>query len=613
MKGMSGMDDKRKMQNILNHSLSGLQENPFLAQRVIAQAKGEKPVKRKISLALVLCIVLGIAIIGTACALLASSHSQVADFFRQYWGNDMGDWLQEGKIAQVGESVTVGDVVFTLDEVVYRDRGIYGVGTARAVDSKNVLVPMDLADEWAICSQTEEGKALISLAATTNGKMIMVNCVPDKIGVDEGTMLTVNAGVYNVRNDDGSITFSFEASGYALEDGSTYQVMLDYETAELGSGGKQVEGSLKRQSGTVSFIPVMMAEKTDEPESTATITVNIPQDGYEIIVPDEYRETGTIQYYQAAANDFTAIVRPEWFNRSEILNKESDTGYAYYVFNDHAVLDVAPEYIGYREYTDEQFDYNWRAREIDDTNLEPAWGDRQAFSYSIAEVASFVNWGDDFAKDTAFEKKQLTYLSFEDADESAKKMMDLLHLSGYELTWALDMDLDRIKTLGKEYNEYWYESGSGFTDSPRYDYDLAMAEDEGFYLIYTQTGAAGLDETQGSASFFITSRGIVYAEVRCYYMMGEKDGAPDALISSGKAVERLYEEVARSRNGEKVVRIKTVELTHMPVRAENKQEGMVFAPVWKVIYLDESGEKKGFDSWAVFNAVNGKLIDAIFQ
>ena len=605
------MDDKRKIQNILNHSLSGLQENPFLAQRVIAQAKGEKPVKRKISLALVLCIISGIAIIGTAYALLASS--QVADFFRQYWGKDMGDWLEEGKIAQVGESVTVGDVVFTLDEVVYRDRGIYGVGTARAVDSKNVLVPMDMADDWAIWSQKEEGKALISLAETTNGKLIMVNCVPDKIGVEEGTMLTVDAGVYNVRNDDGSITFSFEASGYALEDGTTYQMTLDYETAELGTDGKQVEGSLKLQTGTVSFMPVMMAEKTDKPEKTATITENILQDGYETIVSDEYRETGTIPYYQAVANDFTTIVRSEWFNRSGILKEESDTGSAYYVFNDHAVLDVAPEYVGYREYTDEQFDYNWRAREVDDPNLEPAWSDKEAFSYNIAEVASFVNWGDDFAKDTVFEKKQLTYLSFEDADASAKKMMELMHLSGYELTWALDMDLDRIKTLGKEYNEYWYESGSGFTNSPRYDYDLAKPEDEGYYLIYTQTGAAGLDETQGSASFFITLRGIVYAEVRCYYMMGEKAGAPDMLITSEKAVERLYEEVARSRNGEKIVRIKTVELTHMPVRAENKQEGMVFAPVWKVIYLDESGEKKGFDSWAIFNAVNGKLIDAIFQ
>lgn len=413
------MDDKRKMQNILNNSLSGLQENPFLAQRVITQAKGEKPVKRKISLAIVLCIVLGIAIIGTACALLASS--QVADFFRQYWGQDMGDWLEEGKIAQVGESVTVGDVIFTLDEVVYRDRGIYGVGTAKPVDSKNVLVPMDLADDWSACFQNEEGKALISLAAATNGKLITVNCVPNKIGVDEGTMLTVNAGVYNVRNDDGLIIFSFEASGYALEDGTSYQMVLDYETTELTPDGKQVEGSFKLQSGTVSFMPVMVAEKTEEPESIATTVETIPQDGYEVIVPDEYRETGTLPYYQAVENDFTKIVRPEWFNQSGIMKEETDTGYAYYVFNDHAVLDVAPEYVGYREYTDEQFDYNWRAREVDDPNLEPAWGDKQAFSYSIAAVASFVNWGDDFAKDTVFEKKQLTYLSFEDADTSAKK------------------------------------------------------------------------------------------------------------------------------------------------------------------------------------------------
>jgi hypothetical protein len=26
--------------------------------------------------------------------------------------------------------------------------------------------------------------------------------------------------------------------------------------------------------------------------------------------------------------------------------------------------------VGYREYTDEQFDYNWRAREVDDPNQD---------------------------------------------------------------------------------------------------------------------------------------------------------------------------------------------------------------------------------------------------
>ena len=52
------MDEKREMQKILNHSLSGLKENPFLAQRVIAQAKGEKPVVKKISASMILVIVI---------------------------------------------------------------------------------------------------------------------------------------------------------------------------------------------------------------------------------------------------------------------------------------------------------------------------------------------------------------------------------------------------------------------------------------------------------------------------------------------------------------------------------------------------------------------------
>ena len=48
-KGVDGMDEKRRIQEKLNHSLSGLKEDPFLAQRVIAQAKGEPEMKKKLT------------------------------------------------------------------------------------------------------------------------------------------------------------------------------------------------------------------------------------------------------------------------------------------------------------------------------------------------------------------------------------------------------------------------------------------------------------------------------------------------------------------------------------------------------------------------------------
>ena len=140
-------EEQERVQKAVSHSLSHVQEDPWLTQRVLANAKGEEPVKRKISLALVMSIVGILAVMGTAYALFSS---QVAEFFGQHWNRDYGDWLQGGKIAQIGETVTLGGVDFTLDEVVYRDRGIYGVGTARVTNEKDVLIPMDVADGWEL-------------------------------------------------------------------------------------------------------------------------------------------------------------------------------------------------------------------------------------------------------------------------------------------------------------------------------------------------------------------------------------------------------------------------------------------------------------------------------
>ena len=64
------MDEKRKVQNLLNHSLSGLKENPFLARRVIAKSKGEEPVAKRISTAMVIVLVLAILTVTAAAAAL---------------------------------------------------------------------------------------------------------------------------------------------------------------------------------------------------------------------------------------------------------------------------------------------------------------------------------------------------------------------------------------------------------------------------------------------------------------------------------------------------------------------------------------------------------------
>ena len=71
-------EEQKRVQKAVGNSLAYVQEDPWLTQRVLANAKGEEPVKKKVSLALVLCIVLALALMGTAYALFSS---KVAEFF----------------------------------------------------------------------------------------------------------------------------------------------------------------------------------------------------------------------------------------------------------------------------------------------------------------------------------------------------------------------------------------------------------------------------------------------------------------------------------------------------------------------------------------------------
>ncbi|MBP5169362.1 MAG: hypothetical protein ILP14_09215, partial [Oscillospiraceae bacterium] len=590
-----------------------VQEDPWLTQRVLANAKGEEPVKKKLSTALVLCIVLGLAIIGTAYAILSSS--QVAEFFGQHWGHDYGDWLQGGKIAQIGETVTLGGVDFTLDEVVYRDRGIFGVGTARVTNEKDVLIPMDVADGWELeeVMQSNEAQLLIRQAKESGGRMLSIDCAPERIGVDNGSMVNSgDVGVYNLRNEDGSITFSFETGGYALEDGTTYQLELSIDVDEWTEAGMVKDDKVEPQTWTVSFEPVVIQE-TAEPEKPAQVSTEaVPQNGYEILVPASYQETGTLPVYKAVENDFMATVQPEWFNQSGIAERKGAKKDISLTFNDHAVLSYSAEAVWYAEHTDEQFDYNWKERETYNPDIEPMMMPKQALSQGIFYMASQVHAGhDDFTEGITFEHDHLTNLSLEDAKHTAEALFEKLGLQGYELAWKLDMNLDRIHTLGEAYNHFWFE-GEGYSNAPRQDYSTATAEDEGYFLYYTPLGVDNISDGRHQITLFVTSRGIVFANIVSTYNRGEKMYAPEKLISPEEAVALLYAEAAKSRDGIKVKSIERVALTYVAVRAENKQDGMVFAPVWQVLFKEE-GHGEEYTSWAEFNAVNGTMIDAIFR
>lgn len=130
--------------------------------------------------------------------------------------------------------------------------------------------------------------------------------------------------------------------------------------------------------------------------------------------------------------------------------------------------------------------------------------------------------------------------------------------------------------------------------------------------MYTPLGVDHISDGQHQIELFVTSRGVVFASIRSAYIRGEETYTPEYLISPEEAVTRLYEEAAKSRDNIRVKSIERVALTYVAIRAENKQDGMVFAPVWQILF-NEEGRGEEYSSWAEINALDGTLIDAIFR
>ena len=450
MKGASEVEHKKIVQQSLNRSLSGLKENPYLAQRIIAQAKGETQMKKKSFGALLLGIILALAMLGTAYALFSS---KVAEIFGAQYGQETGNWLEGGKVAQLNETVTLGDVMITLDEVVYRNRGLYGVGTIRAIDQKDVLLPFDLvsggSEFFTMTSDfnvyAELAQKLAAQSRTNGGRLLTAEILPEQVGVDGGTQLSFSSiGYFDTANEDGSVTFTFEAEdGNALEDGESYQLQIHGSVWEVDTEGNILENTKIRKEWMINFQPIMMTDFTTE----APIAKNaIPvQSDYKLDLFPDYVKNGTMPVYRAENLVLERIIDPAWFNQSGIAEKKSETNL---VFNDHATLQYGNGFLYYQQYTDQLYDYNTYQRQFE-PDAEPIMLPIPAMSSFIADIASSGMFDyEGSARDAELENTQLTYLSLESAKQTAEALLNKLGIHGYVCSYALDMSVERIHTMG---------------------------------------------------------------------------------------------------------------------------------------------------------------------
>ena len=107
-------EEQETVQSAMKTTLSGLQEDPWLTQRVLANAKGEEPVVKRVSTTVIIAIAL-LAI--TAVALAAGSLIfGWVDFYKGWYNVDVPDAARQIMTNTDQDTVTLGPVTFTVRE-----------------------------------------------------------------------------------------------------------------------------------------------------------------------------------------------------------------------------------------------------------------------------------------------------------------------------------------------------------------------------------------------------------------------------------------------------------------------------------------------------------------
>lgn len=210
--------------------------------RRLQENKEEIKMKRKIPAALAVALIV-LALTG---AVYAAAASHTVDLLKWFYGDNLP--LDQVDVAPCGQSYGLGDVVYTLDDVVYnrREGALYGSGVITVKEgAKAVLLAEDYAVDDPAGYLLHYGEEEIpqgapsyrTLAQEQGAKMLLVKLVPEGY-MREGTLFTGDIGYNVLPGKDNAFSFWFEI--YAdPEDPQAVDIPLSEEfKAELIASGE---------------------------------------------------------------------------------------------------------------------------------------------------------------------------------------------------------------------------------------------------------------------------------------------------------------------------------------------------------------------------------------
>ena len=155
-------------------------------------------------------------------AWLCGDCIPTAELFGWLYGAEKKESLLKGDIAPSGENMILGDVVYTLDDVIYKDGTVYGTGTMRPREGANIVL---MTEDYGVNEPAgyllhygeeeipEDAPSYAELAREKGAKIILSTCIANGVLNEDGTLNASEIGLALLPQRDGSIRFTFEFEG----------------------------------------------------------------------------------------------------------------------------------------------------------------------------------------------------------------------------------------------------------------------------------------------------------------------------------------------------------------------------------------------------------------
>ncbi len=572
-----------------------------------------------------LALIAALVLVTISLVAFAAFRSQVAELFGNLFGKETQQWIEGGVADPDGKSFTLTSTTFTVDECVYRDNGLYFVGSIKVdADAKVVLLPPDWSKQAPfgydiygggpqVQTAPEGAKSYEQVAAEANKELAVANIGIDKLASQDNALLAPDTyGITIYPTLDGTLRFALE-----VQDGSLIMPADMYRIQMFCKVGEQSDTWDLTVHPTIEIAtekpaePVMTGQ-TEGPETASEQEQKIDESPHVVGTKDapvvkEEQTPKTMPVYRAKKWEFIDKVNPALFNQSDILKEdrkvECEETFVTITYADGGFLDMSDGRIDYWETAGT---WNYGGEDIHG-NQHDNFHPKRTVANQVAGLGSWAHFGWLSSREQLpLEKTSLTHLTLEEARAQAEAILKELGIENFINTYAIDLGVDRIHALGEEIKAY-ERSGKYNTNGPM-EYDLATVDDEGFYLYYEKP-AFNVEKLQANANFYVTKKGIVQLSVQQNHVAGEVIETPDALVSSESVIARLPKDVASSRFPDTVTEILDANLCYYPIA---DKEGIKLIPVWKIQYYDSESQGK-YEAWAVYDAVTGKLVDAIFK